>query len=117
MAYFNEFRLIGNLGGEPEIKDVNGKLFAKLSIAVQKPGKQNESKIDWFDITVFAKTAEYARDYLRKGDLILASGNLQKTTWIDPITQKNRYQVELVANDVQGLNLRSMSYSNKAMGG
>jgi len=101
MAYMNEFKILGNLGNNPEIKEANGELIAKLSLAVQRPVKDGNA--EWYEITLFGKLAEYARDYLRKGDTVLVSGHLKKSNWMDKETGKPRQAIELIGNDVQGL--------------
>ena len=64
----NKVILIGNLGKDPEIKELDGgKIFAKLSLATNEKYK-GESKTTWHNIVVWdEKKAEIAQLQKKSG--------------------------------------------------
>lgn len=95
----NELKLLGNLGGDPEVKTLSGVLVATMSLAI--PGKVT----DWFNFTALGKQAEYARDYLRKGDTVLLEGHIKPTRWTDKDTGKTMQSIQITADKIQGIRL------------
>lgn len=92
----NNISIIGRLGKDPEIRQTtNGKSVCNFSVAVNRRFNKDES--DWFNVTCWGKTAEFASNYLSKGRLVAVTGRMEsrkhedKTYW------------DLVADDVQGL--------------
>lgn len=80
MSITNQFRFIGNVVKDPEIKDVkDDKKVANVTIAVNKVKK--EEKADFFRITLFGKSAELASQYVKKGQKIAVDGRIVNTTW------------------------------------
>jgi single-strand DNA-binding protein len=61
----------GNLGKDPESKQVNDMQVASFSLAV-RTGKDETT---WIDCTVWGKRAETVVNYLHKGDKITVAGN------------------------------------------
>jgi single-strand DNA-binding protein len=61
----------GNLGKDPESKQVNDMQVASFSLAA-RTGKDETT---WIDCTVWGKRAETVVNYLRKGDKITVAGN------------------------------------------
>ena len=68
--------IIGNLGKDAEIKDVNGKRLASFSIA-DKSGFGENKQTNWYSVTIWdglAKT-DFV-DYLKKGQKVMVVGEL-----------------------------------------
>lgn len=102
----NKVMVIGNLGADPELKNINGNPVCNLSVATSekwtdKQGQKQE-KTEWHRVTVWGKTAENCAKYLMKGKKVYVEGKLQTRSWEDPQGQK-RYSTDIVAQTVQFL--------------
>lgn len=99
MPNFQQVIVCGHAGKDPEITySKSGDMaIGKFSVAVTKKGyKGREDHTEWFNVTCFGATAEkYVGPYLRKGDVVLVSGELRSRKWED------KYYTDLIANDVQ----------------
>ena len=70
---YNKTTLIGRLTRDPEMKQTNsGKPMAFFSIAVDRPGNNNET--DFFRVSTIGKSAEFVGNNLFKGRLVLVEG-------------------------------------------
>jgi len=72
----------GNIGRDPEIKDVGSTQVCSFSLAA-KTGKDETT---WINCAVWGKRADAAMQYLRKGAAITVAGrgknaNLSKERW------------------------------------
>jgi len=75
----NKVMLIGHLGGDPELKDVNGTQLAKFSVATTKKwkdGNETKEKTEWHNISAWGKLAELCSKYLKKGSKVFIEGEL-----------------------------------------
>jgi single-strand DNA-binding protein len=85
----NQATIIGRVGNDPVVKDIPSGRLATLDIAYSKKYRRGEAreqvtKTFWFKITVFARNkVTYADLYVRKGDLVVVSGELVPTSWTD----------------------------------
>ena len=81
---YHKISLIGRVGRDPENKTIkSGMQLSSFSIAVDIHGKTNDQKVTiWPKITVFDSAAEFVREHVKKGDLVLVEGRLSP----DPIT-------------------------------
>lgn len=81
----------------------NGTAVAKISIAVNRSRKNGDEWVDevsFFNITIWGKTAENLKPYLKKGQLIAVKGFLKQDRWKDQAGQ-NRSSVSIVAEQVE----------------
>ena len=107
MASVNKVILVGNLGGDPEIRFLpSGQPVANFNIATTerwtgKDGSPGE-RTEWHRIVVFGKQAENCKEYLRKGRQVYVEGGLRTREWEDKQGQK-RKTTEIVAQRVQFL--------------
>tara|TARA_B100001250_G_scaffold403247_1_gene417496 strand:- start:966 stop:1436 length:471 start_codon:yes stop_codon:yes gene_type:complete len=97
----NKVILIGNLGADPEIREMNdGTKMAKFSIATSEKYTNREgqsvSNTDWHNIVLWRRTAEVAEKYLKKGDSVCIEGKLKTRSWED------ENGVKKYATDIQG---------------
>lgn len=82
----------------------NGQARANISIAVNRSRKQGEQWVDeanYFNVTIWGRTAENLKPYLTKGKQIAIEGYLRQERWQDKETGKTRDRVSIVANNVQ----------------
>lgn len=99
----------------------NGTAIAKVSIAVNRSRKQGEQWVDeasFFNITIWGKTAENLKQYLKKGQLIAVLGFLKQDRWKDQ-QGNNRSSISIVAEQVElcGHNANGGNNSNNANSG
>ena len=97
----NKVILIGNLGADPEIREMpDGTKMAKFSIATSEryTNKAGEkiSNTEWHNIVLWRGIAEVAEKYLSKGDSVCIEGKLKTRSWEDESGNKK------YATDVQG---------------
>ena len=110
MASVNKVFLIGNLGGDPEVRyTASGSAVANFRIATtdvwnDRNGERQE-RTEWHRIVVWGKQAEHCGEYLRKGRSVHVEGRLQTRDWEDRDGNK-RYTTEIVANSVTFLGSR-----------
>lgn len=99
----NRVQLIGHVGQEPEIKNLeNGKL-ANFSIATNEnytnaKGEKVE-QTEWHRITAWGKTAEIIEKYVSKGKEIGIEGKLTHKSYDDKDGNK-RYVTEIIASEI-----------------
>lgn len=100
----NKVQLIGHVGQEPEIKNLEGgKKLAILSLATNEVYyKENGDKVEkteWHRITAWGKTAEIIEKYVTKGKEVAIDGKLTTRSYDDKDGIK-RYITEIVANEI-----------------
>ena len=86
MASFNRVVLVGNLTREVELKKTNtGTHVTEIGMAVNDRKKDQSGnwveEATFVDVTLWARTAEVASEYLHKGDPILIEGRLKYDQW------------------------------------
>ncbi len=95
----------------------NGQARANISIAVNRSKKNGDQWIDevnYFDVTIWGKTAENLKPYLTKGKQIVIDGYLKQDRW-EKDGQKFS-KVTVVANNVQLIGGRGDGPSQPASG-
>jgi len=99
----NRVHLIGRLGMNPEVKDLDGgKKIAKFSVATNdyyynaKGEKVTETQ--WHNIVAWGKMAELVDKILQKGKEVTLEGKLSNRSYEDKEGVK-RYITEIVANE------------------
>lgn len=103
-------RLVRDLGNDQRdfAYTPNGQARANISIAVNRSRKQGEQWVDeanFFDVTIWGKTAENLKPYLTKGKQIAVEGYLKQDRW-EKDGQKFS-KVQIVASNIQLLGGRS----------
>jgi single-strand DNA-binding protein len=108
MASVNLVILMGNLGGDPDLKYTqSGKAFCKFSLATTDEWSdaqgQRQKKTEWHRIMVWGKAAENCAKYLKKGSSAYIEGKLSTSKYRDPETGQDRYSTEIIADDIKFL--------------
>jgi single-strand DNA-binding protein len=103
-ALKNKVQLIGNLGGNPEIKTTEGgKKLAKFSMATNEVYRNvNGDKVtetQWHNLIAWGKVAEIAEKYLVKGSEVAIEGKLVNRSYNDKDGNK-KYVTEVQVNEV-----------------
>jgi single-strand DNA-binding protein len=69
--------IVGYTGRDAELKTTDGGPMAKFSLAVnEKWRKDGEETTTWYNVTCFGKSAQFAGDKIKRGDLIFVTGRL-----------------------------------------
>lgn len=105
MASLNKVQLIGNVGNDPDIRNVQGGAkTASFRLATttrykDRNGTQQEDT-EWHNITVWNGRAEFVEKYIRKGAELYIEGKLRTRQWTDQSGNK-RFTTEIVADNIQ----------------
>ena len=107
MASLNKAMIIGHLGKDPEVRyTAAGTAVASFSVATSEKIKNKagewEEKTEWHNVTLWARLAEIAGEFLSKGKSVYIEGRLQTRKWQDK-DGKDRYTTEIVGEKMQML--------------
>jgi single-strand DNA-binding protein len=129
MASFNRVILVGNLTRDIELRyTAQGTAVTEIGLAVNDRVKRNDEWVDettFVDVTLWARLAEIASEYLSKGSPVLIEGRLKLDTWDDKNDGKKRSKLRVVGEKMQMLGGRksggsggggSDTYSQNAAG-
>ena len=101
---YSKIILVGNLGADPEKKEISGgKVMAKLRLATKAATKEGETS--WWYVAAFRWSADYALQYLKKGDQVLIEGAVTMRDYTDKDGNK-RQAVDIVADRIQSVGKR-----------
>jgi single-strand DNA-binding protein len=111
MANLNRVLLIGNLTRDPDLRYTpKGTAVTEIGLAVNRiySGEDGERKEEttFVDVTLWARLAEIAGQYLKKGRPVFIEGRLQLDTWDDKQTGQKRSKLRVVAENIQLLGTR-----------
>jgi single-strand DNA-binding protein len=100
----NKVQLIGNVGQDPEIKNLEGgKKVAHLTIATNEVYyKENGEKVEqteWHRATAWGKTADIIEKYVTKGKEVAIEGKLTHRSYDDKNGEK-RYITEVIVKEI-----------------
>ena len=103
----NKVLLIGRLGNDPEIKQMqNGKSVARLSVATSESWKdkstgERKEKTEWHRVVIFNEgLVGVVQKYLKKGAQVYIEGQLSTNKYTDSNGQE-KYSTQIV---LQGYN-------------
>lgn len=122
MAGVNRVFLIGHVGRDAEVRYTNnGQAVASFSLATTeswggRDGGERQERTEWHNIVVWARQAEIAGQYVKKGRQLFIEGRLQTRDWVDPQGVKH-FKTEIVANRFQLLGRRDDADSSYAPAG
>jgi single-strand DNA-binding protein len=111
MASFNKVILLGNLTRDPEVRYTpKGSAVCDLGLAVNRQysldnGEKRE-EVTFVDVVLWARLAEIAGEYLKKGRPVFIEGRLQMDSWDDKQTGQKRTKLRVVGETMQLLGSR-----------
>jgi len=86
----NKVILVGNVGGDPEIRSTSdGREIANFSLATSESWKDKSSgekkeKTEWHRVVIFSQgLAGIVKNYVKKGTKLYIEGSLQTRKWTD----------------------------------
>jgi len=102
----NSVRLTGRLGAAPEVKNLDEKKVAKISLATnyyRKNGKgETVQETHWHHLVLWNRQAEIAEKYLDKGSQIAIEGRLANRYYTDKDGAKHQV-TEVVVSEMMML--------------
>jgi len=114
MASFNKVIVLGNLTRDPEVRYTpKGSAVCDLGLAVNRQysldnGEKRE-EVTYVDVVLWARLAEIAGEYLKKGRPVFIEGRLQLDTWDDKQSGQKRSKLRVVGETMQLLGSRPAS--------
>lgn len=95
----NNVQLIGNVGQDPEMREVNGTSVVNLSIATSEKYKDKsgapQEKTEWHRVAFWGKAAEIIAQYVSKGSKLYVSGSIESRKY-------DKDGVEMTAYGIRG---------------
>ena len=106
MASFNKVILLGNLTRDPEVRYTpKGSAVCDLGIAVNRvyttEGGERREEVTFVDVVLWARLAEIAGEYLKKGRPVFIEGRLQMDSWDEKQTGQKRTKLRVVGESMQ----------------
>ncbi|AWM13739.1 single-stranded DNA-binding protein [Flavobacterium sp. NRK F10] len=102
----NRVQLIGHVGQEPEIKNLESGKFASFSIATNESYTNSKGEkvqqTEWHRVVAWGKTAQIIEQYVTKGKELAVEGRLSHRNYEDKEGVKH-YVTEVVINEVMFL--------------
>ena len=113
MPSLNKVIIIGNIGGEPEMRFTpNGKPVTSFRVATNwistTPEGERKQETEWFSVVTWNKLAEQCNQFLAKGRLVYAEGRIHTRTWESQDGQQHS-RTEVIANKVIFLDRRGLT--------
>ena len=112
MASLNCVHIIGNLGGDPDVRyTTSGACVCTLNVATNSRWKDKETgeqkeRTEWHKCVLWGRDAENANTYLKKGSPVYLQGELQTRKWEDK-EGIERYTTEIRVLRMQFLGQKS----------
>lgn len=106
MASVNKVFLLGNLGADPDVRYTpdGNRAIASLRVATNRRYRnrddQQVTETEWHRVVVFGRSAEIARDYLKKGSNVWVEGRLRTRKWTDQ-AGADHYTTEIICENLQ----------------
>jgi single-strand DNA-binding protein len=114
MASVNKAIIVGNLGADPELRYTGSATFnVATTERFKNKNGENQERTDWHTIVLWARLAEIANEYLKKGSSVYIEGRIQTRSYDDKDGIK-RYKTEIVGQQMQFLGGRG---GNESRGG
>lgn len=103
----NKVTLLGNLGKDPEVKELQNGKVCNFSVATSykwkdKTSGERKEETEWHNVTCYGGLATVASSYLRKGSKVYIEGRI-KTRKYEAKDGTERYITEIVADTLQML--------------
>ena len=110
MASVNKVILVGNLGQDPELKQLdNDNHMCKFSVATTRKWKNKQGepqeKVDWHQVITWGKQALNCAQYLSKGKQVYVEGRTERRDYTDkdgvnkPFFQVQAYMVQFLGSN------------------
>ena len=103
----NKVILVGHIGNKPEGRYTpSGTSTASFSLATNESWidneKEKQERTEWHNIVAWNKLADFATEYLQKGQLVYIEGKLQTRTYKDK-DDVQHWKTEVISNVITPL--------------
>lgn len=100
----NHVQLIGNVGGEPTITNLeSGKKVARISLATNEYYKdsngEKQTETNWHSVVAWGKTADIVEHYTHKGKEVGVRGKLKSRSYTSDDGVQH-YVTEIIADEI-----------------
>lgn len=118
MAGLNKVLLIGNVGGDPEIRTLpSGSKVANFSLATTESytdrSGQRQSQTEWHRVEIWDGLANVVEQYVKKGDPLYIEGKIRTERWTDQNGQeRSGVRIRATAMQMLGKAGGGENYSN-----
>ena len=108
----NKVILIGNLGGDPELRYTpNGNAVTNVNLATTESWRDKatgeiKDRTEWHRLVFFNGLAQIAGEYLKKGAKVYVDGTLRTRKWQDK-SGVERHTTEVLCSEMHMLDTRS----------
>ncbi len=116
MSGVNKVILIGRLGKDPEVRNLeSGATVANFTMATSETYKdkttgEKKEITEWHNVVLWRGLADIAAKYLHKGDMVYIEGKLRTRSWEkDNVT---RYTTEIVGDNMTMLSTKGSGGGN-----
>lgn len=103
--HINKAIIMGYVGSNASYKEYeNGTSVSKFSIATpyfKTTDGNKEEFTNWHNITTWGKLADICNKWIRKGDLVMAEGEIKTTKIESNDGNKPTYYTEIIARNIQ----------------
>ena len=111
----NKVIIVGHIGNKPEGRYTpSGTSTASFSLATNESWIDNEKEkkehTEWHNIVAWNKLADFATEYLQKGQLIYIEGKLQTRTYKDK-DDVQHWKTEVISNVITPLEWKRIEKS------
>lgn len=102
----NKVILLGNVGKDPEVRDVSGTKVASFTLATtdnaytKSDGTQVPKRTEWHNIVAWRRNADVCENYVRKGTKLYIEGSLHTRSW-DGRDGVKHYVTEIVVDKLE----------------
>lgn len=103
MSSVNKVILIGRLGADPEVRDLNtGNKVCNFTMATSESWKdkatgEKKEKTEWHRVVVWDQNLiSIVERFVNKGDKIYIEGELQTRKWTDEASGTDKYTTEVI---------------------
>ena len=108
----NKVILVGHIGNKPEGRYTsNGISTASFSLATNETwvgiDNKKQERTEWHNIVAWNKLADFATEYLQKGQLVYVEGRIQSRTYKDK-ENINRRISEIISTTITPLEWKNL---------
>lgn len=113
----NRVVLLGRIGKDVEVRDINGTKCATFTLATSEKYKDRNGEVkeltEWHNIVAWRATADICEKYVKKGDQLFVEGRIKSRTWETDRGEK-RYATDIVVDKIELLSKPSAPQSQSA---
>lgn len=112
----NKVIILGNLGKDPEVKELQSGKVSNFSVATSHKWKdkttgEKKEETEWHNVTCYGGLATIAGSYLRKGSKVYIEGRIRSRKY-QAKDGTDRYITEIIADDLKMLDGKASSDSD-----